>query len=544
MKKTYMYLVLVVVTICLPSYVQAGIEDLKISLKPVMNENTGNKVELTLENTGSETSSGNLTLDVPRQWGVKQPGYFEFKIVPGKTIKKNWTFKNALNNPYNKYVVRVKISSKGNEIEKQVLIKGKKSASVNLGEPRSSKEISASIFGTQTHGDRKETLPLIEKAGLKWTRNCIGWPQVEVVKGELKVPPRHEEWVNDAVSRGINVNMILAYQNKHYPFADFEKFKEGYANYCAFMAKSLKGKVKVWEIWNEPHIFMISGAYGGAWNAKEGKDCPWMQKFTDLVIAAAKAIREVDPNVVIITGGGNPAATHQMLAMLKAKEAVHLLDGISLHPYPFKTPPEIQAYGGKIFKERDGILTGDEDNSYSSMVRLLKEKMKSVGMKSTDIYVTEFGYTTYHRTEDTIYIGVTLATQAKYLTRMFIAHLVHGIKVAIQYDFQDDGTCVREAEHNFGMVEYPSRGYKPKPSYYAVQRLCSLLSSPVELNKSKLPMAVIPDRHLNSKAWAYFEPTVVWDGAELQPLGNVQKHLFKNGDKELILVLWNAIRTT
>jgi len=27
-------------------------------------------------------------------------------------------------------------------------------------------------------------------------------------------------------------------------------------------------------------------------------------------------------------------------------------------------------------------------------------------------------------------------------------------------------------------------------------------------------------------------------------LGNVQKHIFKNGDKELILVLWNAIRTT
>ncbi|RKZ72509.1 MAG: hypothetical protein DRQ57_17280, partial [Gammaproteobacteria bacterium] len=314
-------------------------------------------------------------------------------------------------------------------------------------------------------------------------------------------------------------------------------------NYCAFMAKSLKGKVKVWEIWNEPNNFYIAKNYGGSWNGK-GKNCPWMDKFTDLVIASAKAIRKVDPNVVIITGGGNPPATHHMLAMLKAKVAAHLLDGVSLHPYPYTLPPEKQAFGGESNRLRDGLASADDYHSYASMVRLMKAKMKSVGMKSTDIYVTEFGFTTFNRTKGSIYEGFTPSTQAKYLTRMFIGHLVHGIKAAIQYDFKNDGTNIREAEHNFGMVEHSVRGYKPKPSYYAIQRLCSLLSSPVKEYKSKLSTKVMPDRYTPSKNWKSFEPCEVRDGAKLQPIGHVQKHLFRNGDKELILVLWNAIRAT
>ena len=86
---------------------------------------------------------------------------------------------------------------------------------------KTSKEIPASIFGTQTHfgqwWDYKEVLPLIEKAGFKWIADEIHWGSVEKEKGVLKIPAK-ADWVNDAVRRGINIQIGLVYGNKHYPY--------------------------------------------------------------------------------------------------------------------------------------------------------------------------------------------------------------------------------------------------------------------------------------------------------------------------------------
>ena len=557
MKKTCMCLVLMVAAICLPSYVQAGIEDLKISLKPIMNEYTGNKVVISVKNTGNKIFRGNITLMVPEQWGAKPAGIVAFNVKPKKTIKKSWIFSNALNNPYNKYTVRVKIASgkslvsaEKSILEKQIVIKGKKSSSVNLGEPRNSKDIKSSIFGTQTHfgqwWDYKKVLPLVAEAGFKWIRDEAYWGGVESVKGKFKVHAKYTAWINAVHARGINIIIPLGYGNKHYPYKDFEAFKKGYANYCAFMAKTFKGKVQIWELWNEPWNFnTFRGSYGGEWNAKPVKGqkvSPWMDKFVDAMMAAAKAIREVDPDAIITTNSDIPAS-YYFLDLLKERKGTHLFDGLSVHPYSFKTPPEIRPYGGKLNTHRDGVVVADDAHSSASEVSFLKKKMKSVGMKKDNIYMTEFGYTTFSRTKDDIYEGFTYSAQAKYLSRQMILQLAREVPLAIQYDFQDD-TAKPEKVSQFGLVRHPKYNYAPKPSFFAMQRICSLFSSPVKLYKAKLPMAVIPDRYHNSKSWKSYEPLVVWDGAEMQPLGHVSKYLFKNGDNELIIVLWNAIRAT
>ena len=336
-----------------------------------------------------------------------------------------------------------------------------------------------------------------------------------------------------------------------YPIKDFEAFKKGYANYCAFMVKSLKGKVKVWEVWNES--FILKPTFGGSWNAKEeaeGGKGGWLRKFVELIEVAVPAIREVDPDAIIIAGGHGPVADHRMLDILKKKKAARLLDGIVSHLYPHKFPPEVHAYGGKIYHERDGITVADDDHSYFSIIRRLREKMKAAGMRTTDIYMTEFGYTTYHRTlgspskGDPVFEGFSEATQAKYLTRYFILQLVSGIKVAIQYDFQDDGMgSIKHQEGHWGLVRHPRKNYEPKPSFYAVQRLCTLLSDPVKQFKPDWKTTVSPDRYLPSKNWKYIEPYMIWDGQKIQSLNRVEKYLFRNAKTgEVMLVLWNAVR--
>ena len=429
---------------------------------------------------------------------------------------------------------------------------------------KTSKEISGSIFGTQVHFVQswkyKEVLPVIENAGFKWIAEGCPWGQVERQKGVLKMPdeefPHTKKFIDDAVDRGLNVIVTLDCPPSHlYPYNDFEALKEGYARFCAFTAKSLKGKVKAWKMWNEPVNFGLRPAYGGSWNAKEeteGKECAWLRKYVELTIAGAKAVKEVDPDAIIIAGSCVAPVNHHFLDILKEKGGIELVDALLLHPYPFKLPPEVQPYGGAVIKERDGIDAADDDHTYLSILRRLREKMKAVGMKSTDIYINEFGYTTFYRTlgspkgGDTVYEAFSYEAQAKYLARYWFLHLVGEVKAAIQYDFHDDSIGVnKHPEGHFGMIKRKSQNYEPKPAFYVVQRMCALFSDPVKLFKNGFAVTANPDRYLDSKNWKYIEPSMVWDGQEIQSLNRVEKYLFKNADTgEVLLVLWNAVRAS
>ena len=427
---------------------------------------------------------------------------------------------------------------------------------------KTSKEISGSIFGTQVHFVQswkyKEVLPLIENTGFKWIAEGCPWSQIEREKGVLKMPdekfPHTKKFIDDAVARGLNVIVTLdCPPYKLYPTEDFEAFKRGYADYCSFVAKSLKGKVKVWKMWNEPtNNFRKRIKNGGSWNAKEGTDTVWLRKYAELTIVGAKAVKAVDPDAIIIAGSCVAPVNHHFLDILKEKGGIELVDALLLHPYPFKLPPEVQPYGGAVIKERDGIDAADDDHTYLSILRRLREKMKAVGMKSTDIYINEFGYTTFYRTlgspkgGDTVYEAFSYEAQAKYLARYWFLHLVGEVKAAIQYDFHDDSIGVnKHPEGHFGMIKRKSQNYEPKPAFYVVQRMCALFSDPVKLFKNGFAVTANPDRYLDSKNWKYIEPSMVWDGQEIQSLNRVEKYLFKNADTgEVLLVLWNAVRAS
>jgi hypothetical protein len=120
-------------------------------------------------------------------------------------------------------------------------------------------------------------------------------------------------------------------------------------------------------------------------------------------------------------------------------------------------------------------------------------------------------------------------------------HKVHGIKAAIQYDLRDDGDDPENAEHRFGLVR---TDWSPKPSYFAVQRVCSLLSDPVTLFSPTWKTEIVPDRYFGSDKWKLYEPAVSWEGSLCKSLGFVQKYFFRNGDGEIMLVVWNALRAT
>ena len=111
------------------------------------------------------------------------------------------------------------------------------------------------------------------------------------------------------------------------------------------------------EIWNEPD------------NPEFWQPAPDAAAYADLYSAARNAIDAVDPSARVIVGGLTRPTTF-LPAMLEARPELRgHLDGVAIHPYG--TPPIL----------RDRIVTA-------------RRTLRSLGLASTPLYVTEFGWTT------------------------------------------------------------------------------------------------------------------------------------------------------
>jgi hypothetical protein len=100
---------------------------------------------------------------------------------------------------------------------------------------------------------------------------------------------------------------------------------QGFANYCAFMAKHFKGRVKYFEIWNEEN-----GWFFDAWSVS-GRES-MIHAYGKALAAAAKAIKEANPEAIVAFGGiSNASLDFPRIAMEEG--AGPYIDIFAFHPY-------------------------------------------------------------------------------------------------------------------------------------------------------------------------------------------------------------------
>jgi hypothetical protein len=291
-------------------------------------------------------------------------------------------------------------------------------------------------------------LEILTAAGIGVVREEFGWSGVETAKGQYATTPQIEAFVDGLVKRGIRLNLLLTYGN---PIYDNPLDPDAYARWAGWMARHFEGRVRDFEIWNEPHNFQFMSYYGG----QVAGDAPWIGKFVELTLNAGQAIRQVQPDAnIIITAEDVWPALKQML-----EEGIGPAGNvISIHPYCHGQPrPEREVF------LRDGF-------------RELRQVSREHGGPER-VVITESGWTTYESNED--YLTVTAGYprssyvhQAQYIIRMFLTAQAAGADYAIQYDFMDDGDNRAYTEHNFGLVH---QDYSPKPSFMAVAAMTRLL---------------------------------------------------------------------
>ncbi len=291
-------------------------------------------------------------------------------------------------------------------------------------------------FG-QDHGNVEANLNLIQEMGATTIRDEVYWKQVEHSKGSYAIPSVDEIWVNAAVAKGLKPLITLDYGNPLYDNGDkpiSPAAIEAYANYAEFVATQFKGRVTMYEIWNE-------------WDLTTGnttKGTP--QSYVNLLKVVYPKLKAVDPNIEVIGGGISAGAilSTWFTQMLDAG-ALKSADAISIHEYIFHSTGANRSPETLI-----GKLAGVEAT--------LKSRNSN---QDYPLYLTETGWPTNTGTA-----GTTEQEAGDFNAETaLLSSSVPGLKGIWWYDFQDDGSVASSTEDNFGLVHV---NLSPKPGFYAL----------------------------------------------------------------------------
>ncbi|HKP51111.1 MAG TPA: O-antigen ligase family protein [Chloroflexia bacterium] len=166
----------------------------------------------------------------------------------------------------------------------------------------------------------ERTLQMVREGGFKWARQGFAWNDIEISAKGNYTDTRNFVVVNawdkydrivDAYQR-YGIEIIARLDSPplwaRIPGDDVQQFHKGppahnedYGDFVNAVASRYKGKIKYFQIWNEPNLW---GEWGGySVNAEE---------YTALLKVAHDRIKEANPDAVIITAALAPTADNSL----------------------------------------------------------------------------------------------------------------------------------------------------------------------------------------------------------------------------------------
>ena len=313
--------------------------------------------------------------------------------------------------------------------------------------------------------------------GVKWVRIQSGWQRTECQPGVYDFAWL-DSIVDNLIARGMTPWMCLCYGNELYD--DFAKTvfgavgcppvytqeqKDAWYKYVVAVSKHFAGRVTHYEIWNEP-----DGQH--CW--KQGVNATELGLFS---IETAKALREGNPDVYVIGGAICGTGVKYLNEAFQTGMADYM-DAISFHEYTYSeenVAQKTKAIRGlaHFYNPKMEVVQGESGSqSRSGGHGALKEGAWTPRKQAKQLLrhlvmdlLCEVKFTSYFSCVDMIEaLRGTVGDKSTYMD--------YGYFGVLGADFDEDGIATGE--------------YKPKPSYYALQNLASLLGG--DLKNVDLPV--------------------------------------------------------
>jgi len=300
-----------------------------------------------------------------------------------------------------------------------------------------------SPFGVNAHqfGNNFNYLPYIKSAGIKWARVDFWWAQIEKEKGNFDFT-FFDKMVVQAKKNNINLLPVLGGAPQWALTAENKlKNSKDYAEFVFAVVNHFKGKIKYYEIWNEPNNITFKPPF-----AK-------VKEYAKILKISYLAAKKADKNCQVLMGGLAGGIDFAYTEGIYKFAGKNFFDVMNIHPYRALS-----------FSPEKGNLEEDILN--------LKKLMKKYNDEKKEIWVSEIGWPTSKGLQGG-WLGVSEETQANYLIRSYVILCSQGIKKFFWYDAVNDGTDEKYFEHNQGLL---TNDLKPKKSYLAYKTLTKFLA--------------------------------------------------------------------
>ncbi len=290
----------------------------------------------------------------------------------------------------------------------------------------------------------------VPQTGVGYARLQSGWAKTEREKGKYDF-----EWldrhVDGLIERGIHPWMCLCYGNNlysnHGTDLDAKLFPDGpimdaWLKYVKAVARQYKGKVTMYEIWNEPDNRKAMDSY---------------DLYANLFVRTAKAIREVDKDVKIAAFGSTSPDNQylrQALADVQKRGGLKYMDYITYHAYWQRPETVIEA----VSKLREDV------KAFSPDIRLLQGETGCPAQ-------LEYGHA-MHTIEWDEY------SQAKWDLRSMFVHWSLGCPHSV---FTMTDLNYGWMIQSFGLMRNNLKGEPVylRPKFHAVQHVTSLITADI-----------------------------------------------------------------
>lgn len=307
------------------------------------------------------------------------------------------------------------------------------------------------VVGACAHfGPGKGLLPanlsMMKQGGVASFRDEVGWRAVERSKGQFEMPAAGDEFVNQALAAGIQPLLILDYGNPLYDGGDKPRSPEaigGFCRYAEFVVRHFKGRVKLYEVWNE-------------WDGAIGSKTPGSaDDYAILIKKVYPRIKAVDRSVTVLGGAPTPSGVRNgWLERLLSLDTLRSMDALSIHTY--------------TYSESGTARMPEAWAAWMNDVRKMMMQKHGSG-DAIPLYVTEMGWPTEIDRR-----GTPPEVSAAYLARLYLlARTMPFLKGIWWYDFQDDGWSATYNEDNFGIVR---PDLTPKPAYFSLADIAAVVA--------------------------------------------------------------------
>lgn len=288
---------------------------------------------------------------------------------------------------------------------------------------------------------RPGEMKMLAEGGFRWVRMDFNWNGTERQAGQYDFAA-YDRLMAALAPHNIRAMLILDYSNRLYdnglsPCSDAGR--AAFARWAAAAAKHFQSRGILWEMYNEPNI--------GFWKPK-----PDVQQYIKLAMEVGRALRAAAPQETYI----GPATSTIDMTFLEACFQAGLLEywsAVSVHPYRQKDPETAAAEYARL--------------------RQLIGRYAPKG-KQVPILSGEWGYSA-------VWGKMDPAKQGRMLPRQWLTNLANDLPLSIWYDWHDDGTNPKDAEHHFGTVAHAYTAgrepvYDPKPTYLAAKTFTRTLA--------------------------------------------------------------------